>query len=259
MRKLIFATAMLAPVMLFAQSPFDGTWKTLNDQSKFPKKPLTYSLSNGIYDSTVPTTKIHIKADGQDHPVSGLPWDTLAVKEVDAHTLQLVTKKNGKVVYEQTRTASDDGKTITTKDTVHSPDSDQTTTSEETLDRVGERSPGSHATSGSWKLQKVSQEENQLLETYRRNGDELTWSNRAGESWAAKFDGKAYLVKGSFVYDSVSLEQVNDRTIKESFKHDGKLSIVNTVTVSPDGKKLTTVVDDKNFDGRVSTFVAEKQ
>ncbi len=259
MNPLILASAVLAPTILFAQGQFDGTWKTISDQSKFSSKPLTFSLKHGMYDSTGAGVKVQIKADGRDQPVSGLPWDTFAVKEVDAHTLKLGAKKNGKVVYEQTRTASADGKTLNMQNTVHSPDSDQTTASEWNLDRVGERPPGAHATSGSWQLQKVSMAENDLLETYRSGGDGLTWSNRTGESWTAKFDGKDYPVKGNFGHDSVSLEQVNDRTIKESFKREGKLSLVNTITVSPDGKKMTTVEEDKAMNGRVSTFVAEKQ
>src|SRR5271157_1507787 len=151
MTKLLIAVAQLAPTLLFAQSPFDGTWKTLFDQSQLSEKPLDFSLSNGMYDSTTGTgVKMRVKADGQDHPVTGQPWDTFAVKEIDAHTLQLVPKKNGQIVYEETRTASDDGKTLTMKTIRHYPDSDQTTLDEWTLERVGEAPSGAHAISGSW-------------------------------------------------------------------------------------------------------------
>src|SRR5664279_3622244 len=100
MTKLLFAVTLLAPTILFAQTPFDGTWKEVPDQSKFSGKPMTFSLSNGMYDSTSAGTKIHVKADGQDQPVSGLSWDTIAIKEIDVHTVQSVAKKNGKIVYE---------------------------------------------------------------------------------------------------------------------------------------------------------------
>ena len=79
MNQLLFALSLLAPAIVFAQSPFDGTWKMIPDQSKFSDKPMTFSLNNGMYDSTSAGPKIHIKADGQDQPVSGVAWDTLAV------------------------------------------------------------------------------------------------------------------------------------------------------------------------------------
>jgi hypothetical protein len=39
---------------------------------------------------------------------------------------------------------------------------------------------------------------------------------------------------------------------------DGKIENVDKITVSPDGKKMTTVVDNKPT-GRVSTYIDEKQ
>ena len=38
MKKLL-ALLLLVPAMLFAQSPFDGTWMTRLDTAQFPKKP----------------------------------------------------------------------------------------------------------------------------------------------------------------------------------------------------------------------------
>ncbi len=258
MKSTFYLVAVLAPTMLCAQSPFDGTWKTISDQSKFSQKPITFSVINGTYDSPTSVPKIHVKADGQDQSVSGHPFDTIAVKEIDAHTIQIVTKKNGKTISEQTRTASDDGKALVVKSTDHPPESDQTTTSEATCERVGKLPSGVNATSGSWRIQKVNEPENELLETFKGSGDEVTRSTPTGETWTAKRDGKDYPVKGSYYYDSVSLKQVNDRTIEVSYKRGGKLTGIFKKTISPDGGKMTTVYESK-LTGRVSTFVAEKQ
>ncbi len=46
--------------------------------------------------------------------------------------IEILTKKNGKTVSEQTRTASVDGNTLTVKTTSHPQDSDQTVTTEVT-------------------------------------------------------------------------------------------------------------------------------
>ena len=258
MRKLFLTLAVMAPAALFAQSPFDGTWKTNLDQAKFSPKPITFSVNNGMYDCSSCAPKIDVRADGQDQPVSGQAYDTIAVKEVNPHTISVVTKKNGKTSLEQTRTASDDGKTLTVKSTSHPPDSTQPVMSEATLERLGKAPAGANATSGSWRIKKVSEAENGLLETYKGSGTELTWSTPAGETWTATMDGKEYPVKGSNAFDTVSLKQINDNTIQASYKRGGQLIEVDKISISADGKKLTTVVESK-LTGRISTFVADKQ
>ncbi|MGH9512549.1 MAG: hypothetical protein ACRD2U_10490 [Terriglobales bacterium] len=52
-------------------------------------------------------------------------------------------------------------------------------------------------------------------------------------------DGQDHAVSGHPYYDSVSIEIVDDHTIKETDKKDGKVVTTSTNTVSPDGKTLT--------------------
>jgi hypothetical protein len=258
MKKLLAAAMLLVPAMLFAQSPFDGTWKTDLGKAKFSPKPIIFSVKGGMYDCSSCSPKIHVKADGTDQPVTGQPFDTLSVKEVDPHTVQLVTKKNGKTVFEQTRTASDDGKTLSVKTSSYPLDSPQAITTESTLEREGKPSTGANAISGSWKLTKANESDNGLLVTFKGSGDELTMSDPTGVNWTAKFDGRDSPVKGSYGFDSVSLKQINDRTIEVSYKRGGKLIEVDKMTVSTDGKAMTTVSESK-LTGRVSTFESTKQ
>lgn len=56
----------------------------------------------------------------------------------------------------------------------------------------------------------------------------------------AKIDGKDYPVTGNPMFDSVSIQRLNDHKIKLTGKKDGKLIARQTVTVSKDGK-ITTV------------------
>ena len=65
-------------------------------------------------------------------------------------------------------------------------------------------------------------------------------------------------MKGAYFYNSVSLKRIDDHTIEETDKRDGKVVEVAKMTVSPDGKKMTVVATD-TLTGRTSTFVAEKQ
>jgi hypothetical protein len=77
-------------------------------------------------------------------------------------------------------------------------------------------------------------------------------------SWTAKFDGKDYPVTGVPFTETVSLKKLSDHSIEVTTKREGKLYSVDKVTVSADGKKMTTVADNKQL-GRISTFVDEKQ
>ena len=255
---LCFTPVLLAPATLLAQSPFDGTWRTNMDQAKISPKPNVFSLDKGMYDCSSCSPKIHVKADGQDQSVTGQAYDTISVREVDPKSIAITTKKNGKTVSEQTRTVSDDGKTLTLKITNHPQTSDRTVTAEVTATRVGKALAGANGTSGSWRINKVKESENGLTTTYKSNGDGLSMSAPTGESYTAKLDGKDYPVKGSYGYNSVSLKRVDDRTIEETDKRDGKVVAVVKMTVEPDGKKMTVVVTS-TLTGRTSTYVAEKQ
>jgi hypothetical protein len=254
----VFTLGLLAPASLLAQSPFDGTWRTNMDQVKISPKPIVFSLDKGMYDCSSCSPKIHVKADGQDQPVTGQAYDTINVREVDPKSIAVTTKKNGKKVSEQTRTVSDDGNTLTVKTTAHQQNSDQTVTAEVTATRVGKASAGANGTSGSWRINEVKESENGLTTTYKSSGDELSMSTPTGQSYTAKLDGKDYPVKGAYFFNSVSLKRIDDRTIEETDKRDGKVVEVAKITVSPDGKKMTVVATDK-LTGRTSTFVAEKQ
>jgi hypothetical protein len=255
---LCLVTLLLAPALLFAQSPFDGTWHTNMDQSKLSPKPIVFAVQGGMYDCSSCVPKINVKADGQPQSVTGQTYDSISVHVIDVKSVEVMTKKNGKPEYEQTRTVSDDGKSLAVKTTSHPKDSDQTVTSAVTLTRIGKAPAGSNGTSGSWRLDKINESENGLTTTYKSNGDELTMSTPTGESYTAKLDGKDYPAKGAYSYDSVSLKRINDHTIEETDKRDGKVVEVSKITVASDGKTMTVVATSK-LTGRVSTYVAQKQ
>ena len=259
MKKMLCAVLWLLPVMLFAQSPFDGTWKTNMAESKLSQKPFTFSVNNGIYDCETCVPKINnLKADGQDQPVTGQTYDTLAVKVTDANTVQLTAKKAGKPMFDQTRTASQDGKTLTVSSTNYPADGSASYKAEAKLTRTAKGPAGSNAISGSWRTQNVNEDTAGLTSTWKGAGNGLSMSTPTGESWEAKMDGKEYPVKGIYANETVSLKALGDRSIEVTYKRDGKLYSVAKMTVSPDGKKMTTVLDNKQT-GRVSTYIDEKQ
>ncbi len=250
--------ALSFPAISFAQSPFDGTWRVNMNESKISPKPVGFYLSQGWYHCTTCNPQFDVQADGQDHAVTGQSYDTISVKEVDPNTIQITTKKGGNVDSESTRTVSANGKTLTVKVTSHPMNGGDPVITEVAATRVGLAPGGVQATSGNWKIDKVKQSDNGLKTTYKMNGDELTMSEPTGETYTAKLDGSDAPVKGAYGYDTVSLKKINARSIEETDKRGGDVIDVSTMTVSPDGKKMTIVDTNKKTD-RTSTYVATKQ
>lgn len=250
--------ALLVPAFSLAQSPFDGTWRVNMNESKLSPKPIGFYLSEGWYHCTSCNPQLDVQADGQDHAVTGEPYDTLSVKEVDSKSIALTTKKGGAIDSEQTRTVSANGKLLTVSITAHPKDGGAPVVTEVTATRVGIAPSGVQATSGNWKIEKVKQSDNGLTTTYKSSGDELTMTTPTGESYTAKLDGTDAPVKGAYGFDTVSLKKIDARTIEETDKRDGKVVDVAKMTVSPDGKKMT-IVDTSKVTDRTSTYVALKQ
>lgn len=65
---LILIPTLFAPLSSLAQSPFDGTWRTIETQTKPSSKPYIFSLNKGMFDCSTCSPKIHLKADGTDQP-----------------------------------------------------------------------------------------------------------------------------------------------------------------------------------------------
>jgi hypothetical protein len=100
MKKMLLALMLLASATLFAQTPFDGTWVTKLDTAKLPTKPHKYTVNNNKYECLTCVPKVEVKADGSDQKVTGHPYyDTIAVHVVDASSVEIIEKKDGKVMY----------------------------------------------------------------------------------------------------------------------------------------------------------------
>ena len=145
MRKLLFV--ILLPVLAWAaQGPFDGTWKVDMNQVQFPDKPDTFVLQKGTYECLTCTPKVNIKADGTDQPTPGTKYnDTLAAKVLDDKTVELTSKKGGKVVNVEKDIVSANGKTLTIEFTDYPDTSKLPVTGKFTFSRVSPGPAGSHA------------------------------------------------------------------------------------------------------------------
>jgi hypothetical protein len=244
---------------MLAAEPFTGTWKFDTSKAKFSQKPDKVELANGTYKCLTCDPPITVKADGTDQPVTGHPgFDTISVRIVDDHSIESIAKKGGKVVFNEKTTVSPDGMTETTEFTSNPPSSDKPVTGSFVAKRVGKALAGMHAVSGSWAAEKIENiSENALPMTLEESADGLKMSQATGEHYDAKFDGKEYPYEGSSEINKVVLKKISDRVIEETDKRDGKVESTAKMTVSTDGRTLTTVVHDRQ--GRISTFAFNKQ
>lgn len=241
--KMLALAILFWPVILFGQSQtqFDGTWVAQLSSVRLPKNPEVYLLQNGNYECSSCIPEIHVKADGKDHPVAGSPYFTAVnVTAPDSNTVEIVEKKSGKVVFQETDIISASGDALTEKITDSEAPKGEPVTAEETLKRVKSGPAGADAISGSWQpvaLKDVSA--NGLTVTYEAIPDGLKASNPNGEGYAAKFNGKEYPIEGDPAHDMVTLRRVNGRTIQETDTQDGRPHYELRMTVAPDGKSMT--------------------
>ncbi len=259
MKKLLLIV-LLTPLSVWGQAAFDGTWRLDLSKSQLPTKPGKYLLQNGTYKCETCAPPYEVKADGQEHKVTGHPFfDTLSVRVVNDKTLERTEKKNGKIVGTDKATVSDDGHQLVEKFTWQPEANNKRQSGKAASTRVAKGPAGSHAISGSWrgeKLQDFSQDA--LIVTYKSTGDGLSMKWGTGESYDAKFDGKDYPYKGDPGVTSVSLKKIDANTIEETDKRDGKVIAVSRLTISRDGKTMKFNVDDK-LHGTTYSDEARKQ
>lgn len=252
-------TILLLPAPAAAQSPFDGTWKTNMNNVDFPTKPDVYVLKDGMYSCKTCTPPYTIKADGSDQKITDPYVDTMAVKVINDHELELTGKKNGKPVQETKVTISPDGNTMTVEFSDSSNTNGAPVTGKGEESRVAKGPAGSSPVSGSWRMKKMENiSENAIVYTYKTNGDEITMTNKTGQSYTAKMDGTDAPMKGDPGITSVSVKRIGKNSFEETDKRDGKVIGVFKATVSADGKTLNGAYDDKEH-GTSTKFTATKQ
>lgn len=263
MRKIVqgaLALGLLAPLPAFAASPFDGTWKTDVSSAQLPKKPNVYELKNGTYICKTCTPPVTVQADGMDHPVVGHPYyDTEAVKVVDDRTIQITEKKNGKVVYTGTDTVAPDGKTMNFEFSDSSASNAAPVVGKGTAMRVAAGLAGAHAVSGSWHTVSYSTvSDNGLTQTFKVDGNTISMTTPTGQQYNATMDGSSAPMSGDPGITSVSVKKLAANSIRETDNRGDKVVGVTTMTVSPDGKTMKVVFENKER-GTTMSYKAMKQ
>jgi hypothetical protein len=255
MKRLPLVVLLFVPKVLFAQSPFDGTW-VINSNSVQPsKKPEVFLLAKGTFCCVLTASKV--KADGRDHRVAESAYvDTESVRIVDAHTVEVVVKKAGKMMFMNTYTASPDGDTLTyvSKDTTEA----EAVVIETLYKRVDNGPPGSHAISGSWRAYKTKKSKNGSIIKYKCTADGFSVETPLGEKYDGKFDGQFYPTEDDPGHTLASVKLINPNAVELTQKRDGRITGVLRLTVASDGKTIRGVFESR-LDNTSSSFEMEKQ
>ena len=246
---------VLFPSTSRSQSLFDGTWVINTDKNRdfAAEKPIALSLADGIFRDGHRV----LHADGKDQkvPVTGY-WDTVSVRIVDEHTVEVTSKKAGKPMFMETDTVSPDGNTLTqvVKDMTEA----ETVTFESVFRRIAPAPPGAHIVSGSWQIFKQSRSANSTIITYKCTSQGFSAETSLGEKFDAKFDGKFYLIEDDPAHTMVAVKRIAANIVEMTNQRDGKIVFVVRLEVTPDGKAIHASSESQE-DGTVKTWGLHKK
>lgn len=255
---LLISCLISVPVM--AQSRFDGTWKIDLAESQPSTELDVYLLQNDTYRCTSCDPQMDIKADGRDQKITGEPcYDTVNLKEVDDRTTEETDKRNGKTVGTSRMTVSSDGKTATVEWTESCNANGDVIAGKDIMSRVAGGPKGSHAISGSWRVTKrVNRSDNALIVTLKLKDGTFYFADPSGQSYAAKLDGTETPIKGDLSNTMVAVRLVDENTIEEADRRDGKTVEIVHFVVSADGKRISVSMEN-TANGTVRQFSLHKQ
>jgi len=248
------------PPQATAQSDFDGRWKIDLDESQSSTTQYSYLLQRGIYYCSTCNPSIEIRADGKDHKITGAPcYDTVALKVIDPRTTEETDKRNGKPVGTTRMTVSADGNTATVEWTETCNAQGDAIAGKDLMARLSQNPQGSHAISGSWRITKrMNRSENALVVTLKLECNSFSFADPAGQSYTAKLDGTETPFKGDLSNTMVSVRLIDDHTIEETDKREGRVVEITRFTLSSDGKTMTVSMKD-NSKGTTREFVSHKE
>ena len=124
------------------------------DTLRFSATPEQYLLEKSIYHCATCAPRVDVKANGTDQRVAGHSFNTIAIRVVDAHSVNSFRRKTARSrsllprSYRRT-----DGQTIT-EEFVNTMEN-ETVSGKARFTRVSKGPLGSHALSGKWQMQTV--------------------------------------------------------------------------------------------------------
>ena len=170
-----------------------------------PEAPAEFRLANAMFRCTGCLANVSAIADGRDRRIpESAYWNTASVRAVDARTVAIVTKKNGKNLYKESDTLSVDGNELTqlVRDTTEA----EAVTTRAWFRRIKKGAVGAHAISGLWRAYKMEKSPNSLIIKYRCTAEGFSAETPLSEKYDAKFDGKFVLTEDDPGHTMIAVE-----------------------------------------------------
>jgi len=247
------------PAVTFAESHFAGTWKGDLSTAKVSAQPDIFLLQDGIYTCKTCKPQMKVAADGKDHSVSGVPYyDVFNVAMLDERTIVQTGKRAGKTVFTARFSVSPDGSSATTDFTDATATSGAPVSGTIVWRRVASGPPGSHAISGSWSEGPLKVSDNGVTITLKVSGNTLSLTSPTGSSYVAQLDGTEAPYSGDPGVTSVSVRKLDERTLEETDKLDGKPVVEWRWRFHPDGKTAQVRITELSS-GNVTEMLARRQ
>jgi hypothetical protein len=246
MKTLLLALLLSSQLVAAAPSRFNGTWiiDWASTQLQQPQVPTEFLLAEGMFG----TKGQRIKADGTDQKVpKTADWDTridtVSVRIVDDHKVELVSKKETKTMFTEVDTVSGDGKTLTRvlKDTT----GDGAFTTETVSERIEEGPKGAHLLSGSWQAYEVIESKDGATITYRATASGFAAETPLGKKFDARFDGLFYRVEDDPGQAMVRVRVLDPNSVEQTVTRAGKIVGVMRLTLASDGKTIDATYENK--------------
>jgi hypothetical protein len=172
-----------------------------------------------------------VAADGAYHPIKGNPYvDSASVKFDGPRQVTMGYRKEGKVVNMMTATVSDDGNTVTSNGTDTGASNGATVTYETRQTHVGTAPAGAHPFSGEWRnATGATLSDAALTMTMRQTDDLLTMRFGTGD------------MPGT----TAKIVSTGPSSFTTTTMRGGKIMMVETMAIAPDGRTLTYTNDNK--------------
>lgn len=219
-------------------SVFDGTWRP-DPQRPGPDAPVEeLRLAAGTYACVSCSPSYEVPADGQPHPVADQGWfDALAITVVDDRTVRRLALREGVPVLDATTVLSPFGQTKRETQrqlAVAAVPVDFAITSR----RIGPTPADAHALSGRWQRVEADLPNHEEDTRYRVEAGVLHMRDGFGRSFDAPLDGTRAPYLGDRRFTTVSVRQLDERSIEEVDWQGDDAVLTTAWTVSPDGQSI---------------------
>ncbi len=218
-------------------NPWNGSWKM--DVSTVKYVGPTYSVATDSEGYTLTRGgKAEPKTVCDGQPKTAADGLTKTCTKTGSG-FQVDSTKNGKPTANVTISLSADGKTLTRKAEIFRSGEDSFT-----VTVISKRVSGGHGMSGVWKEVHVEEPGDTGLLTIAVSGDSVAFKETdAAKPTSCKLDGSETKISDT---STMAVKLEGPRTLKVTYRTDGKIRRENTFELSPDGKmiKETDVTPD---------------